>query len=323
VRVDERRYVQWIADQQWHAARAAAREQGVDLMGDLPFLVAGDSADIWARAHEFHLDQRTGVPPDAFSEDGQDWGLPVFRWDVMAGNDFHWMRERARHNAELFDMFRVDHVVGLYRTFYRPEAGPRNGPGKFTPADEPSQIKLGETVLKILDGGAHRVIAEDLGTVPDFVRASLARLGVPGYRVLRWEKDDLVFRDPAGWPAVSVATTGTHDTESVADWYEALDDAERRAFLEIPCLAELRARAPERFDDGVRDAVLSCAYKSGSDLVLLPFQDALGARERINVPGTVNDENWTYRMPMDLDALEADEATAARLRALAEESGRA
>jgi 4-alpha-glucanotransferase len=291
-------------------------------MGDLPFLVGGDSADIWARAQAFHLDLRAGVPPDAFSDDGQDWGLPVFRWDAIAAGDYHWMRERARHNAELYDMFRVDHVVGLYRTFYRPDAGPRNGPGRFTPSDEPSQIRLGETVLGILDGGARRVIAEDLGTVPDFVRASLGRLGVPGYRVLRWEQDDGVFRDPAAYPALSVATTGTHDTESVADWYEALGAAEREAFLALPCMAGLRPRVPATFDHEVRDAVLGCAYKSGSELVLLPFQDALGARERVNVPGTVNDDNWTYRMPMDLEELEARKDDVRRLAALAEESGR-
>jgi 4-alpha-glucanotransferase len=289
-------------------------------MGDLPFLVAGDSADVWARAHEFRLDLRTGVPPDAFSEDGQDWGLPVFRWDVIAANDFHWMRERARRSAELFSMYRVDHVVGLYRTFYRPEDGPRNGPGKFTPEDEPSQIRLGETVLKILDGGHGRVIAEDLGVVPPFVRASLKRLGIPGYRVLRWERDGLVYRDPAAWPAVSVATTGTHDTESVAEWYDALDDAERQAFLQIPSLAPLRERAPEVFDAAVRDAVLRTVYQSGSDLVLLPFQDLFGARDRVNVPGTVTAENWTYRMPVDVG--EIDEADTGRLAALSEESGR-
>ena len=322
VRIDERRYVQWIADQQWHAARDAANEQGVDLMGDLPFLVAGDSADIWARAHEFRLDLRTGVPPDAFSEDGQDWGLPVFSWETIAAGDFQWMRERARHSAEMFGIFRVDHVVGLYRTFYRPEDGPRNGPGRFTPEGEAAQTRLGETVMQILDGGQGRVIAEDLGVVPDFVRASLNRLGIPGYRVLRWEKDLHVFRDPASWPERSVGTTGTHDTESIAEWYDALDDAERAELLKLPALARLRERAPKTIDDEVRDAVLAAVYQSPSELVLFPFQDLFGARERVNTPGTVNDENWTYRSPLTVEALEEDIAATARLAALAAESGR-
>ena len=320
--IAEKRYIQWIAQVQWHTAREDALRSGVELMGDLPFLVAGDSADIWSRAHEFRLDLSTGVPPDAFSEDGQDWGLPVFRWDVIAKGDHVWMRARARRAAELYGLFRVDHVVGLYRTFYRPAAGPHNGPGRFTPEKQEDQTQLGEHTLTLLDGrhegGAGRVIAEDLGVVPDFVRASLRRLAIPGYRVLRWEKDLLVFRDPARWPAVSVGTTGTHDTESLSDWFDALEDDERRAFLEIPALAPLRASNPRRFDSDVRDTILACVYGSGSDLVLLPFQDAFGARERVNVPGTVNNENWTYRMPVDIgDVDDVD-----RLAGLAERSGR-
>jgi 4-alpha-glucanotransferase len=209
-------------------------------------------------------------------------------------------------------------VVGLYRTYYRPDGG---GPPAFVPAEEPGQLRNGEAMMAIFSRGA-RVIAEDLGVVPDFVRASLARLGIPGYRVLRWEKDGDAFRDPAAWPAVSVATTGTHDTESLADWYESLSEAERKELLAVPGLARLRARAPDRFDAGVRDEILDLCYRSNSDLVLLPFQDALGRRERVNTPGTVNDANWTYRTPMDAAQLALDLDTAGRLRALSERSGR-
>ena len=164
--------------------------------------------------------------------------------------------------------------------------------------------------------------------VPDFVRASLARLGIPGYRVQRWEKNwkegGDAFRDPADWPPLSVATSGTHDTESLADWFEALAPEERAQLLALPQLAALRGRAPDRpFDEDVRDALLGMIYSAGSDLALLPFQDALGLRERVNLPGTVSDDNWTYRMPMDMVALAADVALHARLRALAVGSGRA
>jgi len=320
--IAEKRYIQWVAHEQWHTAREEALGLGVELMGDLPFLVAADSADIWSRAHEFRLDLSTGVPPDAFSEDGQDWGLPVFRWDVIERGGHAWMRARAHRAAELYGLFRVDHVVGLYRTFYRPAAGPHNGPGLFTPSTEAEQTRLGELNLTILDGrhdgAGERVIAEDLGTVPPFVRASLRRLAIPGYRVLRWEKDGTVFRDPAGWPALSVGTTGTHDTEALADWYDALEDAEWRAFVDIPALAPLRERGLRRFDSDVRDIILACVYGSGSDLILLPFQDALGSRGRVNVPGTVNAENWTYRMPVDV----AEVGEIERLADLAARSGR-
>jgi len=311
-------WLQWQLDLQWREARAAGNRVGVELWGDLPFMVAPDSADVWARTGEFRLDARVGVPPDPFSATGQDWGLPVFRWEVMEKGGFAWMTERARRSAELYGYYRVDHVVGLYRTYYRPDDG---GPPAFVPADEPAQVRNGETILRIFSRGA-RVIAEDLGVVPDFVRRSLAGLSIPGFRVLRWEKDDTVFRDPAAWPAMSVATTGTHDTESTADWFDQLPEAERRAFLEIPGLARLKARAPATFDDGVRDAILELVYGSGSELCLVPFQDAVGARERTNTPGTVNDQNWSYRLPAPVEELARDAPVVSRLRALAERSGR-
>jgi 4-alpha-glucanotransferase len=314
-------WLQWQLDEQWHAARRAANASGVELMGDLPFMVATDSADVWARPFDFRLDARVGVPPDAFSETGQDWGLPVYRWDVMERNGFRWMNERARRSADLYGLYRVDHVVGLYRTYYRPDDG---GPAAFTPAGEASQTRNGEKMMEIFSQGA-RVIAEDLGTVPDFVRASLTRCGVPGYRILRWEREwkrpGQPFRDPATWPALSVGTTGTHDTDTLAEWYDTMPDDERRAFLAMPGLT-VREAARERFDAGVRDAVLEVVYRSGSDLLLLPFQDVLGARERVNVPGTVNDSNWCYRIPTEMAALLSDLAARERLRGLAARAGR-
>ncbi len=314
-----RQWLQWQADLQWREARRAVAGLGVSLMGDLPFMVAGDSADVWSRPFDFRLDARAGVPPDAFSATGQDWGLPVYRWDEMERNGHAWIAARGRRAAELYDLYRVDHVVGFYRSYFFPDDG---GPPGFVPALEPEQIRNGERVMALFSQGA-RVVAEDLGVVPDFVRASLTRLGIPGYRVLRWEKDGPVFRDPARWPALSLATTGTHDTDSLADWYEGLGSHERRAFLALPGLESLRERAPERFDDGVRDAVLGLVCAAGSDLVVLPFQDALGARERINLPATVSPDNWSYRMPLEVQAMSLDLALSERLRALALRAGRA
>ncbi|HEX9052478.1 MAG TPA: 4-alpha-glucanotransferase [Anaeromyxobacter sp.] len=315
-------WLQWQLEEQWHAARRAANGAGVELAGDLPFMVATDSADVWSRRGDFRLDARVGVPPDAFSATGQDWGLPVYRWDVMEREGYPWVAERARRMADLYDLYRVDHVVGLYRTYYFPNDG---SPPAFIPAGEEAQTRNGERVLALCSKGA-RVIAEDLGTVPDFVRASLGRNGVPGFRVLRWERrwhdPGQPFREPGEWPAVSVATTGTHDTDSLADWWDGMPGEERAAFLALSGLAPLRARGTVPFDDGVRDAVLAIVYGAGSDLLLLPFQDALGLRDRVNVPGTVTDRNWTYRIPRDLSALHADRGTIDRLRALATASGR-
>jgi 4-alpha-glucanotransferase len=310
-------WTQWVLDRQWQDARRQCRAAGVDLCGDLPFMVAADSADVWSRRRDFRLDARVGVPPDAFSATGQDWGLPVYRWDLMQQEDFPWVRERARRMAELYGAYRVDHVVGLYRTYFFPNDG---GAPAFVPAEEPAQVRNGEAVLGVFSQRA-RVIAEDLGTVPDFVRASLGRVGIPGYRVLRWEKAWETggdrFRDPALWPALSVATTGTHDTDTSADWFDALEPRERAQLLDLPPLTALKARGASRFDDGVRDALLDLVYGAGSDLLLLPFQDLLGDRDRINVPGTVNEVNWTWRMPTRLAVLAADAGISDRLRALA------
>jgi 4-alpha-glucanotransferase len=301
----------------------------VALFGDLPFMVDGDSADVWARQQQFRLDVSVGAPPDAFSATGQDWGMPVYSWETIAMEDFRWLRERARRSADLFDGYRVDHLVGFYRTYGKLKNG---GAGFFTPPDEPSQLALGERVLHLFRDAGAKIIAEDLGTVPDFVRASLVRLGVPGYRVFRWERKwhtpGHPFRDPSEYPPLSVATTGTHDTEPMATWWESVPDEDRRQIGELPTVrhlangADLR-RAP--YNPIVRDVLLEALCASPSELLLLPVQDAFGWRDRVNEPATVSDENWTYRLPWPVDRLdEIPEArqTKERLRAWSQRYGR-
>jgi 4-alpha-glucanotransferase len=301
-------YFQWLADTQWEAARAAANGCGLRLFGDLPFMVDGDSADVWANQPCFILDASVGVPPDAFSATGQDWGMPVYRWDAMAANDFRWLRARARRSAHLFDGYRVDHLVGFYRTYGRARSG---GPPFFTPSEEREQTALGERVLTIFREAGAEIIAEDLGTVPDFVRESLTRMDVPGFRVARWEREwdepDQPFRDPADYPARSVATTGTHDTASLAVWWAEAPPEERALLAEVPSIAALSDGVPLTdlpFDPGVRDILLASLFASGSDLLLMPVQDVFGWRDRINQPATVNDQNWTYRLPWPVDRLD-------------------
>jgi 4-alpha-glucanotransferase len=314
-------YLQWIAGTQWKAARAAARSYGVSLFGDLPFMVDQHSADVWAAQDQFQLDRSVGVPPDAFSASGQDWGMPAYDWDAMARSDFAWLRARARRSAALYDGYRVDHLVGFYRTYSRP----RNGEGSpaFSPADEDDQLRLGEHVLGILREPGSEIVAEDLGTVPDFVRASLARLGVPGFKVFRWEREwneeGQPFRDPARFPAASVATTGTHDTEPLAVWWASADEDERAAVARIPSIRE-RARdldlASAPFTPKVRDMIAEALIASGSDIVLFPVQDVFGWPDRINEPATVGDANWTYRLPWPIDRWDAQAEACERQRTL-------
>ena len=325
-----RQYLQWLASDQWHAARDAAAP--VSLFGDLPFMVALDSADVWARQHDFRLDASLGVPPDAFSETGQDWKLPVYKWDVIAEGGFAWLRQRARRNAELFGGYRVDHLVGFYRTFWR-NLGDTAGPGWFTPADEPSQTALGEQVLRVfLDSGAE-IVAEDLGVVPDFVRVSLARLAVPGCKVFRWERlwhtEGQPFADPLTYPRLSMATSGTHDTESLAAWWESAPEDERAAALDIPLVAdrlgqEGQAAAIEsrELPPVLRDAFVELLIASNSALVIVPVGDVFGWPDRINTPATVNDRNWTWRMPWPNERLAFEPDAAAAVRRLREWCGR-
>jgi len=228
--------------------------------------------------------------------------------------------------ADLFDGFRVDHVVGLFRTWVFPLDGSAS---YFMPAEEPSQILQGRAVLDAIVAAGARVVAEDLGTIPDFVRASLAAMGVPGCRVLRWERHWLEsgqpFIDPLAYPPVSLATSGTHDTETMTEWWEVADDGERRTLLAILSAASLvssMALTPESpYSPGVRDLVLQLLYASGSALLLLPVQDVFGWRDRVNVPGLVDDKNWTWKLPVRADALESDAGASERQAALARWSG--
>jgi len=306
-----RSYLQWIAGGQWEAARRHAKD--VALFGDLPFMVNGDSADVWSRQDEFGQG-RVGVPPDAFSASGQDWGLPPYLWDVLRERDFDWLRLRARRMAQLFDGYRVDHVVGFYRTFIR--ARP-DGPGVFSPPDEASQRALGETVLGIFKSTGVEIVAEDLGTVPDFVRDSLARARIPGYKVFRWERHwhspGHPFRDPAEYAADGVATSGTHDTEPMTVWWEQANLEERRAVLETPSLRNrlsdgerTQAIAAPFLPLAVRHALLEVLFASKARWLVLPMQDVFGWSDRINQPATVGDHNWTWRLPWPCDWMSAD-----------------
>jgi 4-alpha-glucanotransferase len=307
-------WLQWVADEQWQRARDACGPVGI--FGDFPFMVSGDSADVWARQHEFRVDASVGVPPDAFSASGQDWGLPAYRWDVMAPGGYEWLRQRARRCTELYDGFRIDHLVGFYRTFVRE----KDGSTQFIPADETAQLAQGERLMDLFKQSGARIIAEDLGTVPDFVRESLRRQRVAGLKVQRWERDwhapDKPFLDPASYPSDSVAISGTHDTETLGEWWDAASPEERAAVAEIPAMRAAGCDPAAPYSSEVRDALLDMLFASGSDLLLIPVQDIFGWRDRINTPAVVDDANWSWRLPWPVERLAANDAAVERARFL-------
>jgi 4-alpha-glucanotransferase len=293
-------YVQWLASEQWEAVRAHAERNGVRLMGDLPFLVSRDSADVWSHPNSFSASDSVGAPPDAFNADGQSWGLPAFRWEVMEGKGFPWWRLRIREARGLYHLIRLDHVVGFFRIWLMP----KEGTPRFEPEEEPAQIARGEKLLGIVVDECNDCVpvAEDLGVIPEFVHPVLEKFRIAGHKVLRWQKREGEFIDPKDYPFVSLATTGTHDTSTLAVWWKETPEAERRAFLKMLAAPEVNEMEP--FSDRLNRAILDRLLGSGSALAVFPFQDLFGLPDQINVPATVDPRNWTWRMPVNIDDLE-------------------
>jgi 4-alpha-glucanotransferase len=312
-------WLQWVAETQWEKVRAKARNKGILLCGDEPFIIGQDSADLWSNPRQLRRDARLGVPPDDFSATGQDWGLPYFDFAEMEKDGYAWLRFRARKAASYYDVRRVDHAVGYFRQWLRDEQNPI---GRFVPSLEAEQKKLGERHFRLLSEGAG-IIAEDLGVIPKFVRATLLELGLPGYKVMRWAREDGAYQDPHAYPRVSMVTTGTHDTETMREWWEAAAQWERDAVVRI--FPELRALEPTvEWTPAVHEALLAAAENATSDLCVIPWQDVLGTRDRVNLPGSIGDSNWSYRVDQTSEELLSHEETrrGAELIARLTEQGR-
>ncbi len=317
-RVLEQMYLQFLAHEQWHAAREELAKIGVALMGDMPFIVGSESADVWAHRDQFLTDVSLGAPPDGFAPDGQSWGLPAYDWKAMDADGLGWLRARAAHAAELFDRFRIDHLVGFFRQWVKKEGEK----GRFLPDEETAQRARGEKVLRAMmdAAGKDAVIAEDLGMIPPFVRETMKELGLPGYKVLPWERDgDFQPYDPRTFPEVSVATWSTHDTAPITQWWYDLEEWERERLARLDGI-------PLDLPEPARElALLKLLFSARSELTLLLAQEILGDKTRINTPGTVTAQNWTWRLPRPLEDLREDAALRGRfaaIRALVAGSGR-
>ncbi len=311
---DERafhRYVQFLFFRQWARIRQAARARGIRILGDLPIYVALDSADVWSAPEEFHLDGGlrptavAGVPPDYFSETGQLWGNPLYRWDRMQADGFSWWVRRMRANARLADLVRLDHFRGFAAYWEVPAGEPTAVRGRWVPGPgEP----LFETLIAALPG--FPIVAEDLGLITPDVDRLRRRFGFPGMKILQFafeggDSDHLPHRLERG----TLVYTGTHDNDTSRGWYRKLPAAQRDRVL-----AYLGGTAR-----GVVRGMIRAAYTSVAWLAVVPLQDVLelGADARMNTPGEAGG-NWTWRaVPGDLT-----EDRAAWLRELTEVSGR-
>jgi len=291
--VDFYAYLQWLLDGQLRKAKLVAQNCQMYIFGDIPFATNLDSAEVWAERENFRLGCEIGAPADQFSQDGQRWGLPAYDWDFIQAHNWDLWRRKIRRSTELYDIFRLDHLVGFYRTYV---FTPENPKGAFDVQDEQNQIARGYRFLQMVleEAQGKLPVGEDLGVIPNYVRRMLVDLRIPGYKVLRWEREDNgYYREPRHYPQVSLATTSTHDTETLRGWWETMDPYERKNIWEMISAQKTDGNVP--FNAQTQRAILNRVLGSHAALSLFAWQDLTGSLERINTPGTVSEDNWTYR----------------------------
>ena len=221
-------WLQWLAFQQFKAAKEYANKKGVFIKGDLPVLVSRDSADVWAHPEFFKLDLASGAPPDMYCAKGQRWGMPPYNWNNIASSDFRYLKEKLRYADNFYDMLRIDHVVGLFRIWSIPFNEPEENQGLngfFDPHDQALWGEHGRNILSVIVKNCRSLLcAEDLGVVPAECRPTLLDFGIPGNDIARWTKDwnrRHNFLAPEEYRPLSVAALSTHDTTIFINWWES------------------------------------------------------------------------------------------------------
>jgi 4-alpha-glucanotransferase len=293
--------LQVLFDRQWRSLRRHARDRGVALIGDMPIFVAHNAADVWAHRELFKLDPDgrctvvAGVPPDYFCEKGQMWGNPVYRWDAMEADGFRWWKARVARLLQLFDIVRIDHFRGFAASWETPASEPNAVNGRWAPA-------RGDALFAALHKQfpAMPFIAEDLGHITDDVLALRDKYAIPGLHILQFAfggDGPIGAAAPELYPERSVCYPATHDNNTMLGWLlnEGLDAHSRAA--DALREAEVALRTTRATPQTFARASVEMAMRSGSALTLVQLQDVLGlaGAARMNTPGTVNDENWSWR----------------------------
>jgi 4-alpha-glucanotransferase len=351
-------YVQWIAHQQWRAIKSYAEEHGVALMGDIPFGISYYSADVFARPDDFVLDWCGGAPPepyfkeDAFTQKwGQNWGIPLYRWDRMRVDNFDWWRQRVRAVRHIFHLFRIDHVLGFYRIYafpWRPRKNKQFFPLDWnqmleqtdgraphfvprddaTPENSEANKREGEEYLRVVleEAGVTRVIGEDLGLVPDYVRPNLRALGIAGFKIPQWEVRGERVTPGNEYERLSVATYTTHDHKPIRSmWEEAFEhptptsEQSRFNLAKIAVFAGLDPRINRvDFERDFYPAIMGALFESEAWLAIVMITDLLARKYRFNVPGTKANLNWTRRIRRSIAQLISSPKEQRRMRLIHE-----
>ena len=305
-------FQQTLFERQWAALRRHAGSRGIEIIGDIPIFVAHDSADVWAHQDLFKLDAEgrptvvSGVPPDYFSETGQRWGNPLFRWDVMRERGYRWWIDRFRRTFDWVDVVRVDHFRGFESYWEIPAEEETAVVGEWRPGPGAAFFRAVASRL-----GELPLIAEDLGLITAAVEELREELGYPGMRVVQFAFDGNADNPhlPGNYPEMTVGYTGTHDNDTIVGWWQTAEEGEKR-------------EARSYFRDStlpVHESFMEMVFGSRARLVVAPIQDVLGlgGEARMNTPGT-SEGNWTWRLGEgELTAMRAD-----RLRRLTIETGR-
>ena len=286
--------LQYLFFKQWRSLKEYANEKGIQIIGDVPIYVAGDSADVWANPDQFYLDEQlhpievAGCPPDAFSEDGQLWGNPLFRWDVMKRDGYAFWTKRISAMSKLYDVVRIDHFRGFDSYYAIPsgETTAKNGEWKKGPG-----MDLFRTLEKKL--GKLNIIVEDLGFLTPSVLKLVKKSGFPGMKVLQFAFDPREESDylPHNYKKHSVVYTGTHDNDTAAGWFKT---APRE------CVNFAKKYLNLTKEEGYHWGMMRGAWASVSDLAVVPMQDilGLGSAARMNTPSTLGC-NWKWRAAPD------------------------
>ncbi|NLW79454.1 MAG: 4-alpha-glucanotransferase [Ruminococcaceae bacterium] len=290
--MEYRRCTQFFFYQQWMALKQYANAAGVDIVGDIPIYVSDDSSDLWANPELFLLDDGghmravAGVPPDAFSADGQLWGNPLYNWPQHNRTHYAWWIARLRHSAQLYDITRIDHFRG-FAGFYAVPPGDDNARrGRWVKGPGMDFMRAINSALPDI-----QIIAEDLGYLTREVHELLALSGFPGMKVLQFAFDSREESDylPHNYQRHTVVYTGTHDNNTTRAWaHEARreDITFARRYLGI---------GPRQ---NLTDAMIRSALSSVAETAVVPLQDwlGLGAEARINTPSTLGGNNWCWRL---------------------------
>ena len=282
--------LQYLFYKQWNELKSYANEEGIEIIGDVPIYVAGDSADVWANPDQFYLDENlepievAGCPPDAFSDDGQLWGNPLFRWDVMKKDGYTWWTRRIKAMSELYDIIRIDHFRGFdsYYAIPAKDDTAKNGQWK----EGPGMDLFTELEKKL---GKLPIIVEDLGFLTPSVHKLLKDSGFPGMKVIQFAFDSREESDylPHTYTNHCVVYTGTHDNDTVMGWMKTAPKASVKYAKEYLNLTK---------EEGYNWGMMRAAWSSVADMAIVPMQDilGLGSEARINTPSTLG-ENWKWR----------------------------